>query len=83
MIETWGRGIERMTTACKDAGKREPLFEASASEIKVTFFTDDNIGEKNGDGIGVNETAQKNIKPMRKTPTIGSKAISFFKRHPL
>ncbi|MCL1875924.1 MAG: winged helix-turn-helix transcriptional regulator [Synergistaceae bacterium] len=38
-IETWGRGIERITTACKEAGKPEPLFEASGSEIKVTFYT--------------------------------------------
>ncbi|MDR2770453.1 MAG: putative DNA binding domain-containing protein [Clostridiales Family XIII bacterium] len=76
MIETWGRGIERITTTCKDAGKREPLFEASSSEIKVTFFTDANIGENIGDSIGVNETAQKIIELMRKTPTISAKAIA-------
>ncbi|MDR1603356.1 MAG: hypothetical protein LBS10_01005 [Gracilibacteraceae bacterium] len=39
-IEIWGRGIERITTACKEAGKREPLFEAKPSEIAVTFFMD-------------------------------------------
>ena len=72
MIEAWGRGIERITTSCKDAGKREPLFEASSSEIKVTFFTDANIG----DNIGVNETARKIIELMRKTPTIIAKAIA-------
>jgi ATP-dependent DNA helicase RecG len=80
MIETWGRGIERITTACKDASKREPLFEASSSEIKVTFFTDanigENIGENIGDSIGVNETAQKIIELMRKAPTISAKAIA-------
>jgi len=43
-IETWGRGIERITTACKEAGKPEPLFEASPGEISVTFFTP--TGEK-------------------------------------
>ncbi|MCL1853938.1 MAG: winged helix-turn-helix transcriptional regulator [Peptococcaceae bacterium] len=42
-IETWGRGIERITTACKEAGKREPLFEASPGEIGVTFFADINL----------------------------------------
>jgi ATP-dependent DNA helicase RecG len=45
-IETWGRGIERITTACKEAGKREPLFEASPGEISVTFFCDCNVIEK-------------------------------------
>ncbi|GHV46975.1 hypothetical protein FACS1894204_09670 [Synergistales bacterium] len=53
MIETWGRGIEHITTACKDAGKPEPLFEASSSEIKVTFFTDAGVGEN----VGENEIA--------------------------
>ena len=39
-IETWGRGIERITEACEYARKPKPLFEASPGEIKVTFFTD-------------------------------------------
>jgi ATP-dependent DNA helicase RecG len=48
-IETWGRGIERIRTTCKDAGKPEPLFEASPSEVKVTFFYDAKFGEKFGE----------------------------------
>jgi ATP-dependent DNA helicase RecG len=80
MIETWGRGIERITTACKEAGKPEPLFEASSSEIKVTFFTDVNIGENIGDSIGenigVNETQRKIMEIMLETPTISAKAIA-------
>jgi len=43
-IETWGRGIERITTACREAGKREPLFEVSSGEVKVTFYIDDEGG---------------------------------------
>jgi len=43
-IETWGRGIERITTACREAGKREPLFEVSPGEVKVTFYIDDEGG---------------------------------------
>jgi ATP-dependent DNA helicase RecG len=50
-IETWGRGIERITTACKDAGKREPLFEVSPGENSVTFFCDSNVVEKSADVV--------------------------------
>jgi ATP-dependent DNA helicase RecG len=38
LIETWGRGIEKITDACREAGKRAPEFKASSSEIAVTFF---------------------------------------------
>ncbi|MDR1541231.1 MAG: hypothetical protein LBU32_25190 [Clostridiales bacterium] len=75
LIETWGRGIERITTACKEVGKPEPFFEASSSEIKVTFFTDANIGEN----IGINETQRKIMKIMKimlGAPTISAKAIA-------
>ena len=37
-IETWGRGIEKITSNCKEAGKPIPLFEASQSEVIVTFY---------------------------------------------
>jgi ATP-dependent DNA helicase RecG len=80
MIETWGRGIERITTACKETGKPEPQFEASSSEVIVTFFTDasigENIGDSIGENIGVNENATKIIELMRKTPTLSAKAIA-------
>ncbi len=75
-IETWGRGIERITDACKDAGKREPLFEVSPGEISVTFFTDVNIGENIGDRIGENKTQSKILRLMRFNPTISAKAIA-------
>jgi ATP-dependent DNA helicase RecG len=58
-IETWGRGIERITTACKEAGKREPLFEASPSEISVTFFMDATNHETNHDTVHENSHEQR------------------------
>jgi ATP-dependent DNA helicase RecG len=39
-IETWGRGVERIAAACRDAGKRAALFESSPTEIKVTLFAE-------------------------------------------
>ncbi|MCL1908035.1 MAG: winged helix-turn-helix transcriptional regulator [Holophagaceae bacterium] len=56
-IETWGRGIERITAVCKHAGKSKPLFEASPSEVKVSFFYDARIGENIVDGIVENDVS--------------------------
>ena len=79
-IESWGRGIERITTACEDAGKRAPLFHVSPSEVIVKFFTDvdigENIGENIGESIGINETQSKIMHHMRAKPTISAKAIA-------
>jgi ATP-dependent DNA helicase RecG len=44
-IETWGGGIERITSVCRDAGKREPLFEAPPGAVSVTLFAGGAIGE--------------------------------------
>jgi len=46
MIETWGRGIERIITACKRANKPMPKFEIKhGNEFTVTFYTDSIITE--------------------------------------
>jgi ATP-dependent DNA helicase RecG len=81
-IETWGRGIERITTACKDAGKPEPLFEASPSEISVTFFTngESKPEEKFVDGVVEkfveNGSKQMILKLMLEQPKISAKTIA-------
>jgi ATP-dependent DNA helicase RecG len=36
-IETWGRGIERIAEACEAAGTKMPSFEATSTEVAVTF----------------------------------------------
>jgi len=75
-IETWGRGIERITTACKDAGKPEPLFEVSPSEISVTFYSDTDVGVSVGVKSDVNETQKAIIALMLETPTISAQRIA-------
>lgn len=37
LIEQWGSGIQRMTSACLDAGLPEPEFEEISSGFRVTF----------------------------------------------
>jgi len=40
MIETWGRGIERINSACRNAGMREPVFEYKfGREFSVIFHS--------------------------------------------
>jgi ATP-dependent DNA helicase RecG len=38
MIETWGRGIEKIMTACNEEGKPDPVFDVSNSVVMVTFI---------------------------------------------
>ena len=75
-IETWGRGIERITSACRDAGRQEPLFEASPSEISVTFYTDSSVGVNVGVKSDVNETRRMILKLISETPTISTQRIA-------
>lgn len=39
-IESWGRGIEIIITACRDAGLPEPVFEEAWGGVVVTFYKD-------------------------------------------
>jgi ATP-dependent DNA helicase RecG len=81
-IETWGRGIERITSACKEAGKPEPLFEASPSEITVTFYTGNNepfvekFANKFVEKFVENENQRTILKLMFEQPTISAKKIA-------
>jgi ATP-dependent DNA helicase RecG len=82
-IETWGRGIEKIGKACKEAGKPSPVFEATTTEIKVTFSTpvsDATVGEKVGENVGekpsLNDTQQKIVDLMSATPEITAKLLA-------
>ena len=84
-IETWGRGIERITSACAFAGKREPLFEASPGEISVTFFTDaerDTVKDTNRDTVEdtyrdtLNDTQRRLLKLFAANSKMTVKAVS-------
>ncbi|SPE43084.1 Putative transcriptional regulator (fragment) [Candidatus Sulfopaludibacter sp. SbA3] len=39
LIEQWGSGIERMTSACVEAGLAPPRFEEAGMHFRVTIFT--------------------------------------------
>jgi predicted HTH transcriptional regulator len=40
LIEQWGSGIQRMTTACREAGLPAPVFEELATRFRVTIHTE-------------------------------------------
>jgi predicted HTH transcriptional regulator len=39
LVEQWGSGIQRMTTACRDAGLAAPVFEEIATRFRLTIAT--------------------------------------------
>lgn len=39
LIEQWGSGIQRMTTACREAGLDAPLLEEIGTHFRVTLYT--------------------------------------------
>jgi ATP-dependent DNA helicase RecG len=73
-IETWGRGIEKMKTACKDAGRPAPVFDVTGGEIKVTFptpttdKTTDNVGAVIGNGT----TKMQILALIKAEPTVSA-----------
>ncbi|MFW6236012.1 MAG: ATP-binding protein, partial [Desulfovibrionales bacterium] len=38
--EQWGSGIQRMITACREAGLPEPSFEEIGTRFRVTLFSE-------------------------------------------
>lgn len=80
LIEAWGRGIEKITNACKDAGKPLPFYQIMTNEVMIGFYTDVNIGENIGDSIGVNisvnATQAKILEIMHEKPNVSARALA-------
>lgn len=39
LIEQWGSGVQRIISACQDAGVKEPVFEELGNRFRVTLYT--------------------------------------------
>jgi ATP-dependent DNA helicase RecG len=81
MIESWGRGIENITYACKEAGQHEPLFEFKHNrEFSVTFFSDVAITKSITKSItktdGLNEAQERIISLMSANPNVTAKTLA-------
>jgi len=86
-IETWGRGIEKIEAACMAAGKPPPLFEATSTEVRVTFPYRIGVGDLSsprGDDNGVDRgddtvaphSARKILIALAAAPTITQARLS-------
>jgi ATP-dependent DNA helicase RecG len=67
-IEAWGRGIEKIMSACKEWGKPEPFYQVRPNEVMIGFNTEPRFGE--------NQTNEKILEFMRQNPKISAKAIA-------
>ena len=77
MIESWGRGIENITNACRASGKREPTFEYKRGrEFSVTFYSDGVITTNITTKTGVNETQKRIVAIMSGNPYATARAIA-------
>jgi len=80
MIEAWGRGIEKITDACKEWNAPEPFYRVRPNEVMIGFNTEPQFVEK-----FVDEFVEKFIETdvqrtiiglMLEQPTISAKAIA-------
>jgi ATP-dependent DNA helicase RecG len=79
-IEAWGRGVEKITEACKSWGKPEPFYRIRANEVMIGFNTDVNIVKNIAgnivENIGVNAMQLKIMELMKANPKITSTLIA-------
>jgi predicted HTH transcriptional regulator len=54
-IEAWGRGVEKISAACREWGKPEPFYRIRSNEVMIGFDTE--VGEfgENVGGLGEND----------------------------
>jgi ATP-dependent DNA helicase RecG len=88
-IESWGRGLDRITEACRSWRKRDPVFDFKhGNEFSVTFFSDVDITardtnrdtnkdtNKDTNRDTLSETQNELLKLMMENPQITAKQIS-------
>ena len=75
-IEAWGRGIEKITEACKSWGRPEPYYKIRPNEVMIGFNTDVNIVKNIVDGIVENSVQAKILELMRLEPKITTKTLA-------
>ncbi len=73
MIEAWGRGIERMITACRELGMKEPDIRYDHAGLWVEF------GYKTAVETPVKTTVETPVKTTAKTPV---RILEYLSGHP-
>ena len=68
LIDSWGSGISKIMTACKNEGLPEPRFEAFGGGVLVTLFREpDGIGQSIGQTIGQENDTKSDTETSIKT----------------
>jgi ATP-dependent DNA helicase RecG len=75
-IEAWGRGIEKITEACKSWKKPAPFFKLRPNEVMIGFNTEPQFGEKFGEKFGENQTQEKIMAIMHSNPAVSIKTLA-------
>ncbi|HHL35581.1 MAG TPA: HTH domain-containing protein [Desulfobulbaceae bacterium] len=65
-IDSWGRGIEKITDACRAAGLPEPIIEENSGGVAVELLkvpaSEKGVSERTGDGFGkISERIRKDF----------------------
>lgn len=78
MVESWGRGIEKIMSACKNESKPQPEFDATKSDMAVIFSTisDANITNSITNNDTINQTQEKILELMANNPKITVQILS-------
>jgi ATP-dependent DNA helicase RecG len=72
LIEAWGHGIEKITTACKNARKPEPFYQIRSNEVMIGFNIEPHPGEK----FGVTQLQRLILDLIRDNPNISAKTLA-------
>lgn len=76
MIESWGRGIQRIVAACEDAGVEIPGIALDGSGLSMTFGFEQQV-DGGVSGVTTQETTPKKILVfLRAEPTLTRKAMA-------
>jgi len=79
MVESWGRGIERILASCKSAGLSEPMFRNEGNGLWVEFMYSN--AQFSGTGVTTQKitqetTQEKILSCLEKEPSITRKRIA-------
>lgn len=83
LIEAWGRGIERMLEACREAGFAEPTFQYEASGLWVNFAFPKEVVPAKVVGAGEKarekareKTSEKILRLVRENPQVSADELA-------
>ena len=76
-IDSWGRGVEKITTACKNAGLPEPIIEERTGGVAVKLLkspTSETLGNQLGNQL-VN-TKERILAEMKTNPKVSGAQLA-------